>query len=337
MREGLFLSKAFAQSMQPNKIVPFFYRASGTFNPEDITITTLVTSNRFKVFAQLVERYQGPISVTVHIKSDSSHTTALLNELHKLYASSPSMATFVDVHLVLDPFDRQLNTWRNIARFFARTDFVMMLDVDFVVCTDFRAAVRASKAVMARLSEGYTALVVPAFEYLKQADGADQKKFPRDKNSLLSLVKAKKIDMFHRSWAPGHNSTDYARFYSSQPGEVYKVTQYHSAYEPYVIFKKTGPPWCDERFIGYGGNKAACLFEMYLSGMSFYVLSDHFLVHQSHLYEEAARRQERKSNRKIYQDFKEEACLRCVFFLSFSLSILSVYAIQHHTYYVTDI
>ena len=49
---------------------------------------------------------------------------------------------------------------------------------------------------------------------------------------------------------------------------------------------------CDERFVGYGGNKAACLFEMYLSGISFYVLSDHFLVHQNHLYEEAARKHE---------------------------------------------
>jgi hypothetical protein len=49
---------------------------------------------------------------------------------------------------------------------------------------------------------------------------------------------------------------------------------------------------CDERFTGYGGNKAACLFDMYLSGVSFYVLSDHFLVHQSHVYEEEARRSE---------------------------------------------
>ena len=128
----------------------------------------------------------------------------------------------------------------------------------------------------------------------------------------MSLVQSKKIDVFHRSWAPGHNSTDYARFYAAAPGEIYRVTSYQSAYEPYIIFKKEGPPWsvqsllpliiivhilsvmrrCDERFIGYGGNKAACLFEMYLSGMSFYVLSDHFLVHQSHLYEEAVRKQE---------------------------------------------
>jgi glycosyltransferase-like protein LARGE len=59
MMEDLFLSKAFAQSMQPNKIVPFFYKATGDFDKEDITITTLITRNRFKVFARLVQEYQG--------------------------------------------------------------------------------------------------------------------------------------------------------------------------------------------------------------------------------------------------------------------------------------
>lgn len=59
MSEELFLSKAFSHSMRPSKTIPFFYRASGNFDREDITITTLVTSDRFKVFGQLVERYQG--------------------------------------------------------------------------------------------------------------------------------------------------------------------------------------------------------------------------------------------------------------------------------------
>jgi glycosyltransferase-like protein LARGE len=61
--------------------------------------------------------------------------------------------------------------------------------------------------------------------------------------SLLSLVRANRIDMFHSSWPGGHNSTDYPRYYSAQPGEVYRVAQYQSAYEPYVVFKKEGPPW----------------------------------------------------------------------------------------------
>ena len=113
--------------------------------------------------------------------------------------------------------------------------------------------------------------------------------------SLVHLTSGRrpKLTTFHASWGPGHNSTDYPRFFSLPPGsgQVYEVTTYQSAYEPYVIMGKR-VSWCDERFTGYGGNKAACIFEMYISGVSFYVLSDHFIVHQNHLYEEKARKDE---------------------------------------------
>ncbi|PPQ88458.1 hypothetical protein CVT25_011584 [Psilocybe cyanescens] len=308
--EKLVLSKVFANSMRPSNIKPYFYRAKGSFEMDDITITTLITSNRFEVFARLIEKYRGPISVTVHIKDVAEHVQAVLESLRELYTSSETMMTFVDVHLVVDAFDRQFNTWRNIARLFARTDFVMMLDIDFYPCTDFRSVVRRSSTILDKLYAGRAALVVPAFEYVDFHEGTSYASFPNKKSDLLHLVKNQRIGMFHASWGPGHNSSDYNHFYSAPSGEVYKVTRYQAAYEPYVIFKKDGPPWCDERFVGYGGNKAACLFEMYLAGVSYYVLADHFIMHQNHLYEENARKNERRRNRKLYADFKEEACLR---------------------------
>ncbi|CAA7259022.1 unnamed protein product [Cyclocybe aegerita] len=308
--DKVVLSKAFANSMHPSNVIPYFYRAQGSFDSDGITITTLITSNRFEVFARLVEKYQGPISVTVHIKDVAEHVQEILESLHEMYTSSATMVTYVDVHLVVDAFDRQFNTWRNIARLFARTDFVMMLDIDFYPCTDFRYVIKRSSTILNKLYSGRVALVIPAFEYVDFHEGTNYTAFPTNKAELLSLVKQHRIGMFHASWGPGHNSTDYKHFYSARSGEVYKVTRYQSAYEPYIILKRDGPPWCDERFIGYGGNKAACLFEMYLSGISYYVLADHFIIHQNHLYEESARKTERKYNRKIYSDFKEEACLR---------------------------
>lgn len=121
------------------------------------------------------------------------------------------------------------------------------------------------------------------------------------------MVQQRRIDMFHRIWGAGHSSTDYERYYSTE--ELYKVTAVTHTYEPYVIMKKDAVPWCvpspavaipssnsfarcDERFVGYGANKAACLFEMYLSGVSFYVLPEDFLVHQSHTYAEETRKNE---------------------------------------------
>lgn len=59
MDQKLFLSKAFSNSMQPSRIIPFYYRATKNFAQEEITITTLITSNRFSVFTRLVERYKG--------------------------------------------------------------------------------------------------------------------------------------------------------------------------------------------------------------------------------------------------------------------------------------
>ncbi|KAH9927495.1 glycosyl-transferase for dystroglycan-domain-containing protein [Epithele typhae] len=405
--EDTLLSKAFADAIHPTRIIPFYFKASRNVHPDDVTITTLITLNRFRVFKQLVERYRGPISVTIHVPLPlhtpfsalaPNHPSRLaLADLHALYASSPLFAQHVDIHLALSPFtntrspgpgfsspssaprlgaadvvdpmdsERQFNLWRNAARLFARSDFIMLLDVDFAVCTDWRAVVRAAfsrqprplarraaaeefgagtgpsgtgaqnateAAIFARLREGSAALVVPAFEYVKQEHGVDQRAFPTDKQALLRLTQAQPpaIASFHASWAPGHNSTDYERWLGLPPGAhvLYEVERYQSAYEPYVITSKR-VPWCDERFAGYGANKAACLFEMHLSGVSFFVLSDHFLVHQSHAYEEAARREEvssafvvliskltqdavqRKANRKIYAEFKEEACLRYLY------------------------
>ena len=49
--------------------------------------------------------------------------------------------------------------------------------------------------------------------------------------------------MFHAAWAPGHNSTDYARYLAQPPGAgvTYRVATYQSAYEPYVIMSKRVP------------------------------------------------------------------------------------------------
>ncbi|XP_006461230.1 hypothetical protein AGABI2DRAFT_204862 [Agaricus bisporus var. bisporus H97] len=320
--ESIILSKAFPHLMKPSQIIPYYLRASGVFHKHDITITSIITSNRFEILARLAQRYQGPISVTLHINNATENVPHLLESLHNLYNTTPNMAVYVDVHLVLDTFDRQFNTWRNIARLFARTEYVMMLDVDFYICTDFRETLQnllqvdgngeigEGENIREMFNNGVAAFVVPAFEYINYKEGREYKTFPKTKEHLMQLVQQRRIGMFHRVWAPGHNSTDYDRFYSAKPGEIYKVTQFHSAYEPYTIFRKDGPPWCDERFIGYGGNKAACIYEMYLSGISFYVLSDHFIIHQNHLYEEKTRKNERRFNRKIYTDFKEETCLR---------------------------
>lgn len=307
MTEEFFLSKVFAESLQPTQVIPYYFRAQGIPQKEDITITTLITANRFKIFDRLVSHYKGPISVTIHVNDVPNKRNALLAQLNDLYHNNPLMKKYVDVHLVIDKFDRQFNMWRNVAKFFARTDYVMMLDVDFYLCTNFREKILNDERLMNMLRGKNTGIVIPAFEYVNQADGYSHEKFPKTKTELLEQVQAGRLDMFHAFWWRGHGSTNYTRFYEAD--QPYKVTQYQYHYEPYVIFPKDSP-WCDERFIGYGANKAACLFELYLSGVDYWVMPDDFLIHQSHEYLENARKMERKYNKKLYDHFREELCFR---------------------------
>ena len=72
MNEDLILYKSFSQAMRPSTVIPYYYRASEKFDRDDITITTLVTGNRFSVLARLAQVYQGdasmvkaPISLTL--------------------------------------------------------------------------------------------------------------------------------------------------------------------------------------------------------------------------------------------------------------------------------
>lgn len=242
------LEKVFSDAMGPSKVIPYYLKATeSSFDNEEVTISTLVTHNRFHVLSRLATRYKGPISVAIHVNDDDSKQV-ILTDLHRMYDANPDMGRYVDIHLVVDRFDRQFNMWRNVAKFFARTDYIIMLDVDFHLCTDFRQSLKQHPILMDVLRSGTGAVVVPAFEYINEEDGEDWRDFPKDKETLKEIVAADKIDMFHRSWVRGHGSTNYTRWYASD--EPYKVVDYNYSYEPYVIFKKEGTPWCEERFIG---------------------------------------------------------------------------------------
>ncbi|KAK9722075.1 hypothetical protein K7432_002962 [Basidiobolus ranarum] len=307
LSESYVYSKLFSETMQPTNLKPYYYRMEPAPSPDDITVATLITADRFQVFEKLVNNYKGPISVALHI-SDDHNQANILRRLDNMYQSNPLMKKYVDIHLIIDKFERQFNYWRNVARFFSRTDYFLLLDIDFYLCTDFRQSLQNHPELMNRLKDGNVAIVLPAFEYDVLNEGRDAKVFPRVKSDLVKLVDDKKVSMFHKGWTRGHGSSNYTHWY--QADTPYTVTEYNFSYEPYVIVKKDGIPWCNERFIGYGGNKAACLFEIYLSGVDYWVLPQDFIIHQNHDYLEDTRRIERNFNKKVYQNFREEACFR---------------------------
>src|SRR3954468_4259167 len=104
MEEDAILNKIFSNTMQPSKVLPYYFKASRNFDPEAVTITTLITFDRYPVFSKLVTNYQGPISVSIHINDDDMRDENM-SKLHDMYSSNPHMKEFVDVHVVVDRFD----------------------------------------------------------------------------------------------------------------------------------------------------------------------------------------------------------------------------------------
>ncbi|KAF9329883.1 hypothetical protein BGZ91_000360, partial [Linnemannia elongata] len=43
--EDFYLSKVYSTAMQPSKVMPYYFKAEGVFDKEEVTITTLITEN----------------------------------------------------------------------------------------------------------------------------------------------------------------------------------------------------------------------------------------------------------------------------------------------------
>lgn len=164
--EDYMLSKAFSGVMQPTRVLPFYFKASfrdenddDDFHADDeiegeheytsgpidldtsqVTITTLITPDRYGVFLKLVKQYRGPISVATRIPRGEDQDRHF-QELHQFFHDHTILRKYVDLHVIVDGLDLQLNMWRNVARMFARTDYFMMLDGNLKSSPALRAVI----------------------------------------------------------------------------------------------------------------------------------------------------------------------------------------------------
>jgi hypothetical protein len=88
----------------------------------------------------------------------------------------------------------------------------------------------------------------------------------------------------------------------------HNVTNFEFLYEPFYVSKDTAPPH-DERFIGYGYTRNTQVYEMFVAGYQFHVLSPVFTVHwglQTRKGRPSWRERQNVINRKQFDLFKRE-------------------------------
>ncbi|GAB4823809.1 hypothetical protein N2152v2_010855 [Parachlorella kessleri] len=198
-------------------------------------------------------------------------------------------------------------------------EVVFMLDVDFIVSREFVEELSRPEGLAdlhAHLGSAAAAIIVPALqarlpelkwlrngtvtedrlEWAKQlafaaaavssrehgdcyGDGVP----PGGKARAVDLMRRKETGLVQFNWgSPSRKQTDIARWMGA--GDYYPVLYQPEpcCYEPDVIMRRDHIPWFDERFRGYGMNKATVFAAMHAWAITFAVHPRGYTVHVAH-------------------------------------------------------
>ncbi|KAG0213865.1 hypothetical protein BGX33_002623 [Mortierella sp. NVP41] len=313
-----------------DSIQPFFIRSTSTPRPDDITLATFVPQDELSELASLVDRYPGPISAVLHIEqpSDIPGASNPIKRLLAMRASNPKVREQVDIHLMTTPpthrqapVTQQANLHRNLARFFARSDFVLLLDSDgSLPMTNVAKSFEDSPQWKEKLRAG-NVFVLPGFNVSTTVSTSSQNdatttdaglvpalgvvSLPTDKESLLGYIREGQVSLSEKTWKKTIRNVDFNAWAGQT--RLSAIQNYDPYFSPSVVMRRDKMLWCPERF---GDNHAACMFELYLSGADFWVLPNDFTVNAGTRPEVVVTEREQTINTRLYQKFHEESCLK---------------------------
>ncbi|CAM9225498.1 unnamed protein product [Choristocarpus tenellus] len=156
-----------------------------------------------------------------------------------------------------------VNTLRNLAacdNMAHPAPTVFLVDSDFIPSSNLRSELHLSE-VQERLAAGAArsvAVVVPALELSE-----DSKELPlKESQVVIGMWYQGGVQGFHTDYFPmGYEPTDFDRWMMTEEddhdGALAYSVPYKSYFEPYVVMSKSSVPFYDERFRGYGMNKAS--------------------------------------------------------------------------------
>lgn len=304
----------------PQLVSVQIWRSGKTRPRESITLMTQLSDDRLGMLENQCHTWNDPIVAMVYIplfkKKPSDEAiiptypnTTLQDVIRGIDAfhyfmekTAPCVLTIELVGQFLDPLDPEeypINALRNRAIKMAKTDIIFMLDVDFVASANlgmeepgYRDPVVYDQLV--ELTRQKKALVLPAFEITKRnQDLVMGQNFARNmavagKEFMRDNFLAGKVDAFNGQDAPwGHGPTNTSKWIMLDAPITYRA-YYQPKYEPFLVINRDVIPWCDERFVGYGGNKIAFINQLRGEGFTFHVHPFGYVIHVPHVKTKAA-------------------------------------------------
>ncbi|XP_063530052.1 beta-1,4-glucuronyltransferase 1-like [Cydia strobilella] len=311
-----------------------------------VCLATQSSIERLHELLRIAAHWSGPISVAVFVAGDELR---LLRAFAMwLFRCQPEIYMRIALHVVtpserpgvpghvptwsrdceakpLPPYEIKSDTmaWRvrhpypqnhlrNLARKNCQTPYVFLVDVDIVPSKGMAEALDKFLAKAPKCP--LCAYVVPTYELdLRVAS------FPANKSELLRLSKKKLAIPFHRKvFIYNQYASNFTRWEATGGNESaythvsHNVTNFELLYEPFYVAPDTVPGH-DERFLGYGFTRNTQVYEMFLIGYQFRVLSPIFTIHwglQARRTRPLWREKQNEKNRKHFETFKRELFAR---------------------------
>jgi len=261
----------------------FFRTSELEVGSHQVTIATQLSVDRMDRLIEMSKVWNGPISATIYISPRVFTQMAQL--IAEQYDRSETLRRNVDIHLYYDKWISTeemhevypSNLLRNIAVENVRSEYVLVLDVDFVPNPTMQQELAH---VLHLLHTAYkTALVIPAFEMDHKA--WERERYPVVRDRLVKLYRHGDINYIHYFKGKiAHSPTDYEQW-STTTKDYYPV-EYRYMYEPYVVLRTDQTPKYDERFRGYGNDKTSFTYELAAAGFQFKVVTQPYIIHSFH-------------------------------------------------------
>ncbi|XP_063930795.1 beta-1,4-glucuronyltransferase 1 isoform X3 [Zophobas morio] len=198
------------------------------------------------------------------------------------------------------------NHLRNLARKNCQSKFVFLTDVDIIPSRGM--AEKLDVFLETAKCAGLCAYVIPTYEIDERV------RFPPNKTELVRLAnKGLARPFHHKVFIYNQFATNFTKWQNTADPvqEVHvshTVTNFEFLYEPFYVAPDTVPPH-DERFVGYGYTRNSQVYEMFVAGYEFLVLSPIFTCHWGLQVKKTRppwREHQNNLNRKQFDGFKRE-------------------------------
>lgn len=313
------------------RMEPFFIAAERAADVNQVTAGLFFHERTIDDIVSISQRWDGPISAVLHLQDPSPNFQSTLAKLAALREANQHIRQNVDVHLIISPphtkkaptskagLPKMSNFHQNTVRFFARTNYIALLDSQTFPSFNLHATIKKN---WKHLLDQDDVLVIPTFLFTDNGKPPTQDTWPDSKESMIKSVESGEMALWDKAWEwnKGPSCWDlWRRARNSaipaggkeiaQTGgqQVYKVDEYELHFTGNVVFKRDSQPWCTERFVD---NKAACIYQMYLTGAELWVLPDAFLIStEKDTPPPAAEKFERSIATRLYTKFHQEICM----------------------------